>query len=222
MSFSLEKSWQQALATQYTEPYFTKLITKISEAYQSSTVTVFPPKNQLTTAFTLCPFDKVRVVILGQDPYHQPGQAHGLAFSVPVGIRVPPSLRNIFKELSSDLGVESRTNGNLEDWAKQGVLLLNTTLTVLPGKPGSHQGLGWETFTDNIIKILSREKEHLVFILWGNSAKTKAELIDDTKHLILTAPHPSPLSAYTGFFGSKPFSQTNDYLQKHGLAEIAW
>lgn len=220
MSFSLEKGWQQALANQYTEPYFTKLITKIREAYQSSTV--FPPQYQLTTAFTLCPYDKVRVVILGQDPYHQPGQAHGLAFSVPVGIHIPPSLRNIFKELSSDLGIESKTNGNLEDWAKQGVLLLNTSLTVLPGKPGSHQKLGWETFTDNIIKTLSREKEHLVFILWGNSARAKTELIDNTKHLILTAPHPSPLSAYTGFFGSRPFSQTNTYLEKHHLDKITW
>ena len=161
-------------------------------------------------------------MILGQDPYHGPHQAHGLSFSVPDGIKPPPSLQNIYKELKNDLGKDIPTSGNLEHWARQGVLLLNATLTVRASLAGSHQGLGWENFTDSIIKIISDKKEHVVFILWGKYAQAKISLIDQSKHLVLSAPHPSPFSAHTGFFGSKPFSKTNTYLEKHGLGKIEW
>ena len=220
MQFSLETSWQEVLRDETTKPYYEQLLKSVTEAYRAETV--FPPQADLLAAFRLCPFSATRVVILGQDPYHQAGQAHGLAFSVQEGVRIPPSLRNIYKELASDISVPPKDHGNLESWATQGVLLLNSTLTVLPGKPGSHQKLGWETFTDAVITAISTHKEHVVFILWGNFAKSKAALIDETKHLILTAPHPSPLSAYTGFFGSKPFSKTNEYLEVHGLSTISW
>lgn len=220
MNIPLEHSWQEALQTELRTPYFLHLIEAITTAY--TTTTVFPAQNDIYNAFLFCPFNNVSVVILGQDPYHGPGQAHGLSFSVPEGIKIPPSLKNIYKELQTDIGTSIPTTGNLEHWAKQGVLLLNATLTVEAGKPGSHQGLGWETFTDAIIKKISDEKEHVVFLLWGNFAKSKATLIDETKHLVLQAPHPSPFSAYTGFFGCKHFSKTNEYLSTHHLPTIMW
>jgi uracil-DNA glycosylase len=173
-------------------------------------------------ALELCPFETVRVVILGQDPYHGPGQAHGLSFSVPDGVKPPPSLQNIYKEIAADLGTPVPTSGNLEHWAKDGVLLLNATLTVQNGLPGSHQGWGWEQFTDSIIKKVSDEKEHVVFLLWGKYAQAKANLIEDSKHLILMAPHPSPFSAHTGFLGCKHFSKTNQYLASQGLPPVHW
>ena len=208
------------MTSEFNQPYFINLITKINYSYKKGSV--LPEEENIFNAFNLCPLAKVKVVILGQDPYHGEGQAHGLAFSVPNGIKIPPSLRNIFKELESDLGIAPRTSGNLESWAKQGVLLLNATLTVLPNTPGSHQGLGWEEFTDSIIKQISTEKSHVVFLLWGKYAQAKASLIDAEKHLVLTAPHPSPFSAYTGFFGSKHFSQTNEYLKNHTYTPIDW
>lgn len=220
MSPSIEPSWQQALSAEFAAPYFATLRETVRAAYLAGPV--YPPPKLVFNAFALCPLPNVRVVILGQDPYHGPGQAHGLSFSVPDGVKTPPSLQNIYKELASDLGVSPRPSGNLEAWATQGVLLLNATLTVLPGQPGSHQGLGWETFTDAVIRKVSDERSHVVFILWGKYAQAKRSLIDDTKHLIIESPHPSPFSAHTGFFGSRPFSRTNEYLTKHGLPPIDW
>ncbi len=183
---------------------------------------IFPREEDVFTALELTSFKDVKVVILGQDPYHGENQAHGLAFSVKKGIPKPPSLVNIFKELQSDLGLLPPEHGCLEDWARQGVLLLNTVLTVEESKPGSHHGKGWEIFTDRIIQILNQKKDHLVFILWGSPAQKKITMLDEKKHLILKSPHPSPLSSYRGFFGSKPFSKTNDYLNKNGLKMIDW
>ena len=220
MNVKIEPSWQEALEDEFTKPYFKNLTEKIKDAYLQEAV--YPHPKNIFNAFTFCPFDKVKVVILGQDPYHGTGQAHGLSFSVPDEIKTPPSLQNIYKELKSDIGKEIPTSGNLEHWAKQGVLLLNATLTVRANLAGSHQGIGWETFTDTIIKTVSDQKEHVVFILWGKYAQAKTNLIDREKHLILSAPHPSPFSAHSGFFGSKPFSQTNTYLEKHGLKKIEW
>ena len=220
MNVKIESSWQEALKDEFTKPYFKNLTEKIKDAYLEEVV--YPHPKNIFNAFAFCPFDQVKVVILGQDPYHGTGQAHGLSFSVPAGIKIPPSLQNIYKELKSDIGKEIPPSGNLEHWAKQGVLLLNATLTVRAGVAGSHQGLGWETFTDTIIKTISDQKEHIVFILWGKYAEAKTNLIDKEKHLIITSPHPSPFSAYTGFFGSKPFSKTNEYLEKHGLEKIEW
>lgn len=220
MSFTLEPSWQQALKDEISKPYFLELAKTITDLYQNEIV--YPPFAKIFTAFSLCPFSKIKVVILGQDPYHQAGQAHGLAFSVSEGIKLPPSLRNIYKELTSDLGVKAPESGNLESWAKQGVLLLNSTLTVLPNQPNSHQNLGWQTFTDAVIRQISEQKSHVVFILWGKYAETKETLIDKQKHLILKSAHPSPLSARHGFFGSRPFSQTNEYLRKNILEPIRW
>ncbi|MCB9814126.1 uracil-DNA glycosylase [Candidatus Nomurabacteria bacterium] len=220
MQTNIDPTWYTILKDELNEEYFQKLTQKINLAYKNHSV--FPTRENIFNAFRLCPFDEVRVVILGQDPYHAPGQAHGLAFSVPDGVKIPPSLRNIYKEINADLGVKTTESGNLEHWAKQGVLLLNTTLTVEAGQAGSHQGLGWETFTDTIIKRISYEKTHIVFLLWGASAIKKSELIDASKHLILTAPHPSPLSAHRGFLGCRHFSQTNEYLKKHFIREIDW
>ena len=187
---------------------------------------VFPPRGQRLRALELTPLDAVKVVILGQDPYHGPGQAHGLCFSVPEGIRTPPSLANIYKELEADLGIPRRAHGNLEHWSRQGVLLLNTCLTVEAGKAGSHAGKGWEAITDAVVAAVARREEPSVFILWGNHARNKAakvaELGPGTRHLVLTSPHPSPLSAYSGFFGSKPFSQANAFLEAHDRGAIAW
>ena len=183
---------------------------------------VFPPPKCIFNAFTLCPFEKVKVVILGQDPYHGDGQAHGLSFSVPEHVGIPPSLQNIYKEIVAEMGGAMPKSGNLEHWAKQGVLLLNATLTVRAHTAGSHQGKGWEEFTDAVIKTLSDKKEHLVFLLWGNYAKKKSELIDWEKHLVLESAHPSPFSAANGFFGNNHFVQTNEYLKKWGLREVGW
>lgn len=220
MDITLESSWKQVLTTDINAPYFQTLAQRVRTAYL--TKSVYPPPHSLFRALELCPFPKVKVVILGQDPYHGPGQAHGLAFSVPENTRIPPSLQNIYKEITSDLRVPMPASGNLERWAIQGVLLLNTTLTVEDGKAGSHQGWGWETFTDAIIQTLSHQREHVVFLLWGNHAKKKAALIDTSKHLVLTAPHPSPLSAHRGFLGCKHFSQANKYLQMHNRTPIDW
>ena len=220
MDIKFGSSWKRVLGDECNKDYFKTLTKTIREEYSSKSI--FPPSNLVFRALELCSFEEVKVVILGQDPYHGPGQAHGLSFSVPDGVRPPPSLKNIYKEITNDLGKEIPQSGNLEYLAKQGVLLLNATLTVEANKPGSHQKLGWETFTDAIIKKISDEKKHVVFLLWGNFARAKKALIDTNKHLVLEAPHPSPFSAYTGFFGSSHFSPTNSYLQSHSLNQIDW
>jgi len=217
----IEESWHARLSAEFQAPYFIELRKTVREAYTRGEP-IFPAPQNVFRAFELCPFDAVKVVILGQDPYHGKGQAHGLCFSVPEGVRTPPSLQNIYKEIKSDLGIEVPDSGDLTRWAKQGVLLLNATLTVREGAAGSHQGLGWETFTDAVIKKISDEKEHVVFLLWGRYAQSKSVLIDQKKHCVLEAPHPSPLSAYAGFFGSKHFSKTNEYLKAHGKTPIEW
>jgi len=183
---------------------------------------IYPAAKDIFTALDACPFDQVKVVILGQDPYHGPGQAHGLCFSVQKGVAIPPSLMNIYKELATDVGVQNPGHGHLISWAKQGVLLLNNVLTVEDGKAGSHHGRGWELFTDRIVEVLNNKKKNLVFILWGSPAQKKAAKVDGSRHCLIKSVHPSPLSSYRGFFGSKPFSQTNVYLEKHGLAPIDW
>mgnify|MGYP000879394382 CR=1 FL=1 len=220
MKVAIEDSWREVLGEEFQKEYFKDLAEKVKSAYLSSSV--FPPPKFVFNAFNLCPFEKVKVVIIGQDPYHGRGQAHGLSFSVPDGTAVPPSLKNIYKEIKSDLGKDLPLSGNLERWAKQGVLLLNATLTVFESNAGSHQGWGWETFTDAVIKKISEEKEGVVFMLWGRYAQNKSSLIDDSKHLILKAPHPSPLSAHNGWFGSKHFSQANEYLRSKGQEPIEW
>lgn len=220
MQVKIEKSWQEVLQTEFDKPYFENLVGFVKQEYASNTI--FPPAGQIFNAFNTCPFNNVKVVILGQDPYHGPGQAHGLCFSVNDGIQFPPSLQNIFKEITADLGIPAPKTGNLTRWAEQGVLLLNATLTVRASQAGSHQGKGWEEFTDAVIKIISEKAENVVFILWGSYAIKKKALIDASKHCILTAPHPSPLSSYRGFFGSKHFSQTNTYLASKGKTPIEW
>lgn len=221
MEIKLEPFWTRVLQDEFVLPYFQSLSEAVRDAYLG-TAPVYPPHDLVFNAFTLCPFNSVKVVILGQDPYHGQGQAHGLSFSVPDHVKVPPSLQNIYKEIHTDIGTPIPQSGNLERWATQGVLLLNATLTVEASKPASHQGLGWERFTDAVIRKLSGEKEHLVFLLWGRFAQEKGALIDTKKHLVLTAPHPSPFSAYTGFFGSRHFSTTNAYLEAHGKTRIDW
>lgn len=216
----IEETWKNLLYDEFKKEYFVKLKEFLID--EKKKYTVYPPGSQIFAAFNHTPFDSVKVVILGQDPYHGPGQAHGLCFSVPKGIPVPPSLQNIFKEINSDLGLPIPNNGNLEKWAKQGVLLLNATLTVRANQAGSHQNKGWETFTDAAIKALSDYHKGLVFILWGNYAQAKARIIDANKHFILTAPHPSPLSANRGFFGCKHFSKTNRLLISIGKEPIDW
>lgn len=220
MNIILTPSWKNVLKEEFQKDYFHTLTDTIRNAYL--TKTVFPPPKLIFNALELCPFESIQVVMLGQDPYHGRGQAHGLSFSVPEGVKVPPSLKNIYKEIQNDIGKEMPIDGNLERWAKQGVLLLNATLTVEEGAPGSHQGLGWERFTDAIIEKISKEKEGVVFLLWGNYARAKKTLIDTGKHLVLESPHPSPFSAHTGFFGCQHFSQTNEYLTKHQQKEIDW
>jgi len=211
MEVNIESSWKKVLQKEFSEEYFSKLTEFVKSEYQKSTV--YPPAKFIFNAFELTPFNKVKVVILGQDPYHEPNQANGLAFSVNDGVITPPSLVNIYKEIESDLGKKTTNkNGNLENWAKQGVLMLNATLTVQARMAGSHQNKGWEQFTDAVIRVLSEQKENLVFILWGNYAQKKGSVIDESKHLVIKSTHPSPFSAYNGFFGSKPFSQTNTYL----------
>ena len=220
MEVKIEKSWKEVLQTEFDKPYFENLVGFVKQEYASHTI--FPPAGQIFNAFNTCPFNHVKVVILGQDPYHGPRQAHGLCFSVNDGIQFPPSLQNIFKEINSDLGIPMPKSGNLTRWAEQGVLLLNATLTVRASQAGSHQGRGWEEFTDAVIKIISENAENVVFILWGSYAIKKKSLIDASKHCILTAPHPSPLSSYRGFFGCKHFSQTNTYLASKGKTPIEW
>ncbi len=216
----IESSWKEKLQDEFEKKYFIELTAFIREEYK--TKVIYPPGKDIFNAFDSCPFDKVRVVIIGQDPYHGPGQANGLCFSVNDGIPQPPSLKNIFKEIESDLGVTPPKSGNLERWAKQGVLLLNATLTVQANTPGSHQKKGWEQFTDAVIQKLSDEKEHLVFILWGAYAQKKGAIINTKKHHVLQSAHPSPFSAHSGFFGNKHFSKTNDYLKSQGFKEIVW
>ena len=220
MDVRIDTTWKQQLATEFDKPYFVQLTDFVRHEYQ--TQQIFPPARLIFNAFDLCPFDRVKVVIIGQDPYHGIGQAHGLSFSVNENIELPPSLRNIYKEIRSDLGIEPLPHGNLERWARQGVLLLNATLTVRANMAGSHQGHGWEQFTDCAIKTLATQREHIVFMLWGNYAQQKAQFIDPAQHLILKSVHPSPLSASRGWFGSKHFSQANNYLAAHGLTPIDW
>ncbi|MEM9417354.1 MAG: uracil-DNA glycosylase [Bacteroidota bacterium] len=220
MQVNITDSWKKHLDQEFQQPYFEALASFVKAAYQHHKV--YPPAKEIFRAFELCSLEATQVVILGQDPYHGPGQAHGLCFSVREDVPIPPSLLNIFTEIHNDLGISIPSNGNLERWAQQGVLLLNATLTVQAYKPGSHQKQGWETFTDAVISTISQTKEHVVFLLWGAYAKQKASLIDASKHLVLTSPHPSPFSADRGFFGNRHFSQTNAYLEAHQLQPIAW
>lgn len=220
MKVQIEESWKQQLQEEFEKPYFEALTHFVKNEYAQGVV--YPPGKLIFNAFNLCPFDRVKVVIIGQDPYHGPGQAHGLCFSVNDGIAFPPSLVNIFKELKNDMAIEKPASGNLTRWAEQGVLMLNAILTVRAHQAGSHQRQGWETFTDAVIRKLAEEREHLVFILWGGYAQRKGAFIDRNRHLVLASAHPSPLSAYNGFFGNKHFSRTNEYLIAHGEQPIAW
>jgi len=220
MEVRLEESWKKLLKDEFVKPYFKSLSEFIHNEYKKTTV--YPPAKYIFNALDSLPVDKVKVIILGQDPYHGLGQAHGLSFSVPDGIDLPPSLQNIYKEIQTDIGKNSTQSGNLNRWVKEGVLLLNSTLTVRAHQAGSHQNKGWEQFTDAIINHLANQKEHLVFILWGNYAQKKGAFIDADKHLIIKSAHPSPLSAYHGFFGSRPFSKTNEYLIAHKKKPINW
>lgn len=217
---NIEPSWKEKLQGEFDKPYFDRLIQFVKEEYSS--YTCYPPGRMIFNAFNLCPFDSVKVVLIGQDPYHEPGQAHGLCFSVNDGIAFPPSLRNIFQEIKTDVGTEIPLSGNLTRWAEQGVLLLNATLTVRAHAAGSHQKQGWEEFTDAVIQTISEEKQHVVFILWGSYAQSKAKLIDSTRHCILRSAHPSPLSAYRGFFGNHHFSLCNRYLSENNINPITW
>jgi len=221
-TIQLHPSWLNHLEDEFQKHYM-KLIKKKLLELKKNNIPFYPAGKDLFKAFNLTPLDQLKVVILGQDPYHGPNQAHGLCFSVPESIKPPPSLINIFKELTDDLGIKTeRANGNLESWARQGVFLLNTTLTVEKSKPLSHQKLGWDIFTDKVISVINEVKDHVVFILWGSFAQSKKDLIDSNRHLILTAPHPSPLSAHRGFFGSKPFSKTNAFLVSKQIDIIQW
>ena len=219
---SIEPSWKAVLKDEFQKKYFLELMQKVNKAYLSTDVHVFPPQELIFNAFEQCPFSEVKVVILGQDPYHKEGQAHGLAFSVPDGIKVPPSLRNIYKELYGSMNRTIPSSGNLEHWTHQGILLLNSVLTVEEGNAGAHAGWGWERFTDAIIQKISDEKEHVVFLLWGAYAQAKGKNIDTTKHLVLTSSHPSPLSAHRGFLGCNHFNKTNTYLKKYDVKNIDW
>lgn len=220
MEVRIDPQWKQVLGNEFQKPYFNKLAAFVRSEYQQHRI--FPPAKQIFSAFDLCPFPQVKVVILGQDPYHGPGQANGLCFSVNDHIPQPPSLVNIFKELKDDLSVPMPRSGNLQRWADQGVLLLNATLTVKAHEAGSHQGKGWEEFTDAAIRLISEHKQHVVFMLWGSYAQRKGQIIDTSRHLVLKSPHPSPLAAHRGFFGNRHFSQANQYLQDHGIAPISW
>jgi len=220
MDVKIEESWKKHLASEFEKDYFIKLANFVKDEYKQNQV--YPPAKNLFSAFDYCKFQDLKVVIIGQDPYHGSGQANGLCFSVNEGIQKPPSLQNIFKELKSDIAKEIPINGNLAAWAHQGVLLLNATLTVRANQAGSHQKKGWEIFTDAVIKIISDKKDGIVFILWGAYAQAKGSVIDQSRHYLLKSAHPSPLSAYNGFFGSKPFSKTNAYLIERGLSPIMW
>lgn len=219
-TFGIDASWAKRLKQEFSSEYFLKLMQFLKDEENSQQV--YPPDALVFNAFNQCSFDQIKVVIIGQDPYHGLGQAHGLSFSVPEGIKPPPSLVNIFKELHADIGKEIPRSGNLEHWAAQGVLLLNATLTVRASSAGSHQKKGWEEFTDEVIREINDEKYNVVFLLWGAYAQKKGSMIDTKKHLVLKAPHPSPFSAYTGFLGCKHFSQTNAYLKEQGLVPIEW
>lgn len=220
MDVRIEESWKAHLQEEFNKPYFERLAEFVRQEYADKTV--YPPAKLIFNAFNRCPFNEVKVVIVGQDPYHEPGQAHGLCFSVTEGVPLPPSLQNIYKEIEQDLRKQIPRSGNLDRWATQGVLLLNATLTVQAHRAGSHQRKGWEEFTDAVIHHLATKREHLVFILWGAYAQRKGETIDANRHLILKSAHPSPLSAHRGFFGNRHFSRTNDYLKAHGIPPINW
>jgi len=220
MEVKIEESWKSRLESEFRREYFTKLAEFVKEEYR--TKAIYPPGSLIFNAFNLCPFDTVKAVIIGQDPYHGPGQAHGLCFSVREGVGFPPSLINIFKEIEADLGIPVSRSGNLERWAGRGVLLLNATLTVRAHQAGSHQRKGWEEFTDNVIGMLNNEKQNLVFFLWGAYAQKKGESIDRSRHLVLESVHPSPLSASRGFFGNRHFSRCNEYLEQHGIEAVDW
>lgn len=220
MEVSIEQSWKTRLQNEFDKPYFKSLTDFVREEYR--TKTIYPPGRLIFNAFNLCSFDNVKVVIIGQDPYHGPGQAHGLCFSVQDGVDYPPSLRNIFKEIQNDIGTPVPASGDLTRWAKQGVLLLNATLTVRANEAGSHQRRGWEAFTDAVISAVATEKQNVVYILWGSYAQQKAAMVDRSQNLVLESVHPSPLSASRGFFGNHHFSRTNQYLVEHGLSPIEW
>jgi uracil-DNA glycosylase len=220
MDVKIEQSWKERLADEFEKEYFNRLTSFVRDEYKK--YTVYPRGNRIFNAFELCPFEKVKVVLLGQDPYHEPGQAHGLCFSVQEGTPFPPSLVNIFKEIESDTGKPVPGNGDLTRWAEQGVLLLNATLTVKAHAAGSHQNKGWETFTDAVIHRLNAERKHIVYLLWGSYAQRKGSFINTSCNLVLKSAHPSPLSVYRGFFGNKHFSQTNDYLIASGQTPIDW
>jgi uracil-DNA glycosylase len=220
-TIKLNDSWLKHLKSEFLKHHMKDLKKFLKNEYDLKKI-IYPKKSEYFSALDLTPLDQVKVVILGQDPYHGPGQAHGLCFSVNDGVKIPPSLKNIFKELHSDLGIEISNSGNLERWAKQGVLLLNSVLTVEDGQAASHQKKGWEQFTDRIIEVVNQECEHVVFILWGSYAQKKASFVNQKKHLIIESVHPSPLSSHRGFFGSKPFSKTNTWLKKNGLTAIKW
>ena len=220
MDVKIEASWKNRLSEEFEQLYFTELTEFVRQEYANKQI--FPPGRLIFHAFEQSPFEKTKVMILGQDPYHGPGQAHGLCFSVPDGVEQPPSLQNIFREITQDIGIPAPSSGNLDRWASQGVLLLNATLTVQANRAGSHQNHGWERFTDRVIRLLAEEKEHLVFMLWGSFAQKKGEFIDRSRHLVLTSPHPSPLSSYRGFFGNRHFSRTNQYLESNGIAPVKW
>lgn len=213
-------SWDEILKDEYQKDYFKNIAMFINKEYREKTI--FPPKSNILRAFKLTDYDNVKVVILGQDPYHGINEANGLAFSVSKGVRLPPSLQNVYKELYNDLGITVSTNGDLEKWAREGVLLLNSVFTVEKDKPASHKNIGWEQFSDEVIKKVNEKNTPVVFILWGNFAKSKAKYITNPIHLVITSPHPSPFSAYSGFFGSKPFSRTNEFLRKNNIKEIDW
>lgn len=221
MDVKIEESWKKALSGEFEKEYFQKLTDFVRGEYLAGK-TVYPEPKNIFNAFNLCPLNEVRVVIIGQDPYHEPGQAHGLCFSVQNGVDLPPSLVNIYKEIESDIGHKSITNGDLTQWACQGVLLLNSTLTVQAHLAASHSGRGWETFTDAVIKTIAQNKKHVVYMLWGSFAQNKASFVDKNENLILTSAHPSPLSAYRGFFGNHHFSRANEYLIAHGDKPINW
>jgi uracil-DNA glycosylase len=221
MDVKIETGWKEVLKQEFTKPYFLQIATFL-KTEKLAGKTIYPPGSLIFNAFNTTHFDNVKAVILGQDPYHNPGQAHGLSFSVPDGVAQPPSLQNIFKELHTDIGLPIPKNGNLTHWAKQGVLLLNASLTVRANEPMSHAKIGWAEFTDSVIQKISDEKKHVVFLLWGKFAQEKQALVDETKHLILKAAHPSPFSVEKGFYGCKHFSKTNEYLMKNGIDPIDW
>ena len=222
MDVKIEKGWKEALADEFRQPYFERLTEMVRKEYSDPSIRVYPPASKIFAAFDQCPFEDVKVVIIGQDPYHGPGQANGLSFSVNSGIAIPPSLRNIFKEIHDDTGAPLPVSGDLSRWARQGVLLLNSSLTVREHQPKSHSGIGWETFTDAAVRALNERCENIVFLLWGSDAIRRGAMIDRSKHLVLQSVHPSPLSANRGFFGNHHFSKANAYLKEHGKKEIEW